>query len=352
MPINTLNAERMKTIILTLISLFTFSMISSSAQDYPLLPDHPGTFEVIDWGVYTHWDCGFTKTEKTANYQKILGITELVRKNPVFINQKGFNCYVYVFAKNCPDKFGYGIPSRLRFDFGDWFMDKGVAKFYKIEPPSWDVIINSLENTFGPNYSLGAPKPTEKPKEGFNYEKWKSVSDKLHDIIYLPGQKEELGNGIDRYSSEHIVVYNPERPPYYLPVKFRELAELLIEYWKLHPEKFEADLMLGILEAEYAKFSEEERDGWAYNNTHDDRSPALKITTIPGPQPVVRLNPEYWNKKLPRSAIQLLTYNRLADTKRYTSQKAEWLKHNSPGYSLQRFLEAFELTILVPAIDK
>jgi hypothetical protein len=342
----------MRTITSILISLLLLSQVIVRAQDYPLIPDHPGTFEVIDWGVYTHWDCGFTKTEKTANYQKILGITELVRKNPVFTNQKGFNCFAYVFAENCPNKYGYGIPCKIRFDFGDWFMDKGVAKFYKMEPPSWSIIVNSLDNVFGGNFSLGASKPTEKPKEGFNYEKWKSVSDKLHDIIYLPGQKEELGNGIDRYESELIVVYNPERPPYYLPVKFRELAELLIEYWKLHPEKFQSELMLQYLEAEYAQIPESERDGWAYNNTYDERCPFLKITPVPGPQPVVRLNPEYWNKKLPRSAIQILTFNCLTNTQIYTKAKEEWLKKNAAGYSLQRFLEAFDINSLVPAIDK
>jgi hypothetical protein len=275
-----------------------------------------------------------------------------VRKNPVFTNQKGFNCFAYVFAENCPNKYGYGIPCKIRFDFGDWFMDKGVAKFYKMEPPSWSIMVNSLDNVFGGNFSLGASKPTEKPKEGFNYEKWKSVSDKLHDIIYLPGQKEELGNGIDRYESELIVVYNPERPPYYLPVKFRELAELLIEYWKLHPEKFQSELMLQYLEAEYAQIPESERDGWAYNNTYDERCPFLKITPVPGPQPVVRLNPEYWNKKLPRSAIQILTFNCLTNTQIYTKAKEEWLKKNAAGYSLQRFLEAFDINSLVPAIDK
>jgi hypothetical protein len=342
----------MRTITSILISLLLLSQVIVRAQDYPLIPDHPGTFEVIDWGVYTHWDCGFTKTEKTANYQKILGITELVRKNPVFTNQKGFNCFAYVFAENCPNKYGYGIPCKIRFDFGDWFMDKGVAKFYKMEPPSWSIMVNSLDNVFGGNFSLGASKPTEKPKEGFDYEKWKSVSDKLHDIIYLPGQKEELGNGIDRYESELIVVYNPERPPYYLPVKFRELAELLIEYWKLHPEKFQSELMLQYLEAEYAQIPESERDGWAYNNTYDERCPFLKITPVPGPQPVVRLNPEYWNKKLPRSAIQILTFNCLTNTQIYTKAKEEWLKKNAAGYSLQRFLEAFDINSLVPAIDK
>lgn len=342
----------MKTLISILISLFALCVINSSAQDYPLLPDHPGTFKLIDWGAYTNSDCGFTKAETTANYQKIIKITDLIRKNPVFINQEGFNCETYVLSENCTGKFGYGIPCFIRFGFGDWFMDKGQPKFYKIEPPSWGIMVNSLNNVFGSNYSLGASKPTGKPKEGFNYEKWKNVSDKLREYIYLPGEKEELGNGIDRYESEHIVMYNPERPPYYLPVKFRELAELIIEYWKLHPDKFQSDMMLEYMEAEYAQISEIERNGWAYNNTYDERCSFLKITPVAGPQPVVRLNPEYWNKKLPRSSVQILTFKHLADTQSYAMQKEEWLKLNASGYSLQRFLETFDINSLIPAIDK
>jgi len=329
----------MKKVQFTLLCAICFHF-SVQAQDYPLILDHPGTFKLIDWGVYTHYNCGFTKAETTANYEKIIGITDMVRKNPVFIDQKGFNCEIYVYAKNCPDKFGYGIPSELSFGFGDWFMDKGKPAYYRIEPPSWKVQVNNFTSFTSGSYGLGASKPTEKPKDGFNYEKWKSVSEKLSECFNLSGEKEELGNGIDRYSSEMIVIYNPDRPPYYLPVKFRELAEWKIEYWKLHPDKAQSDMIAGMMEAEYAKFSETERDGWAYNNTYDERSPILRITTIPGPQPVVRLNPEYWNKKLPRSAIQILTFNRLADTKQYT------------GYSLDRFLEALDITILVPAIDK
>ena len=178
------------------------------------------------------------------------------------------------------------------------------------------------------------------------------MDDKLKEIVYLKGEKEELGNGVDRYISEVIVVYNPDRPPYYLPVKFRELAELKIEYWKLHPDKLQSDMILPMIEAEYAGISETECDGWAYNNTHDERLPFLGITPIEGPQPVVRLNPEYWDKKLPRSAIQFLTFSRLTDTDRYSKQSAEWLKSNSAGYSLNRFLEALDIKTLIPAIDK
>jgi hypothetical protein len=112
------------------------------------------------------------------------------------------------------------------------------------------------------------------------------------------------------------------------------------------------DIMTQMMEAEYAQISETERDGWAYHNTYDERCTFLKITPVSGLQPVVRLNPEYRNKKLPRSAIQILTFNRLTNTDRYTRAKEEWLKNGSPGYSLERFLEAFDINTLAPAIDK
>lgn len=338
--------------ILSSLLFATFAQLTVNAQDYPLIPDHPGTFKLIDWGVYTHWDCGFTKAETAANYQKIIGITDQVRKNPVFINQKGFECETYVFAKNCPGKFGYGIPSEIRFGFGDWFMDKGQPKYYKIEPPSWTIQVNNLNYFASSSYSSGTSKPTEKPKDGFNYEKWESIGAKLKECFYIPGAREELRPGVDRYSSELVIVYNPERPPYYLPVKFREMAEWLIGYWKLHPDKFQSDMIAGMMEAEYAKIPENERDEWAYNNTYDERCPTLQITPIRGDQPVVRLNPEYWNKKLPRSSIQILAFNRLTDTNRYTRDKEEALKNNSNGYNLDRFLEALDIYSLVPAIDK
>jgi hypothetical protein len=333
--------------------LFILSVgLRSKAQDYPLILGHPGTFKLIDWGVYTHYNCGFTKAETSANYQKIIGITDLVRKNPVLADQKGFDCETYVYTRNCPDKNGYGIPSELSFGFEDWFMNKGKEGKYKVEPPSWKLQVNHFGSFLGGTFGLDASKPTEKPKDGFNFEKWESVNEKLQECFSIPGQKEELGNGIDRYNSELIVVYNPERPPYYLPVKFRELVEWKIEYWKLHPDKIQSDMLSKLMEDEYAKIPEAERDGWAYNNTYDERLPFLHITPVPGPQPVVRLNPEYWNKKLPRSAIQILTYNRLTNTSIYTREKEDWLKHNAAGYSLDRFMEALDINMFTGLIEK
>lgn len=54
--------------------IFITCQITLFGQDTPLILDHPSIFKLIDWGVYTHYNCGFTKVETTANYQKIIGI--------------------------------------------------------------------------------------------------------------------------------------------------------------------------------------------------------------------------------------------------------------------------------------
>lgn len=135
--------------------IFTAGITSlAKSQDYPLLPDHPGTFKLIDWGVYTHNDCGFTKAETAANYQKIIKITDLVRKNlRVFVNQKGFECETYVFAEKLPRQkpgMEFPAPSVLDSAIGLWIKEK--PKYYRIEPPSWSVSVNQFNGFLGAHY--------------------------------------------------------------------------------------------------------------------------------------------------------------------------------------------------------
>ncbi len=73
-------------------------------------------------------------------------------------------------------------------------------------------------------------KPSEKPKAGFNYEQWKKVGEKLCDLFFMLGKKETIGKGSDRYDGVYVIVYNLDRPPYWLPVTSHEAFTLLIDY--------------------------------------------------------------------------------------------------------------------------
>jgi len=45
-------------------------------------------------------------------------------------------------------------------------------------------------------------------------------------MFYMPGKKETIGKGIDRYNRETVIIYNPDRPAYWLPVSIREAFRL------------------------------------------------------------------------------------------------------------------------------
>jgi len=55
------------------------------------------------------------------------------------------------------------------------------------------------------------------------------------------------------------------------------------------------------------------------------------------------VNPDYWNRSLPKSAIQFL-YFRMVNNKRFLkSQREEALTNNSISYALYRFEESLDM---------
>jgi len=74
----------------------------------------------------------------------------------------------------------------------------------------------------------------------------------------------------------------------------------LLDYWKQVPDKIQAETMMPILENELAIFSETEKDGFASIGKSESIS---RIGSTKNETPVMRSNPDYWDQKLPRSAI-------------------------------------------------
>lgn len=324
-------------------------MIFSGAVNgqWKLLPDKPGSFKVVDWGVHRFNGSEYTKAEKDANYKKLLQLTELIKKNPVMGNPVGFDCEATLFSKSYDLKNGYGMPSMYELMIKFFFKnEKGKEVRFNIEPPHWDIEINNINNTPGGCLGYSAKKPDEKPKDGFSFEKWKSAADKLTNLIYAPGKKETIIPGLDRYGYDYHVVYNPDRPPYWVPVTIREAFTLLISFWKEHPDKLESDLMLSLIEPEYAKYSESEKEGLAYSGGIGGIGPD------PNSAQIYRVNKEYWNRKLPRSAIQFMQFYYPSNERDIEREMEEKLKNGAGTYHIQRFLKELDITLFTSIIDK
>ncbi|HCM60672.1 MAG TPA: hypothetical protein DIS74_09920 [Bacteroidales bacterium] len=310
---------KMKRIII-LLMLFPCIVLIVRAQKLTQLADKQGTFRILSRTDYTAPDCGFTKAELTANLGRITDLVTVVRQNPVLSDIRGFEGRARIYNVSCKDISGYGIPSRISFEFCEWHRNKdGTETFSSIEPPEWSLIINKL-------------KP--------NTNRWHfSSGDFLGDINFftVPDQKETVERGIDVYGGECYVIYDPDRPPYWLPVTVDEAFNCKREHWKKEPNQYNRDFMMKTIEADYAATPVSDRD-----------KPARmcctmsEIGTDPKAPQIVKINPEYWDRSIPKSAIQFI-YFRSITNKEYLRGLIREAKDRGDTPYLTIFEEAFDM---------
>ena len=124
------------------------SNLTVMSQESILLLDKPGTFKTQYFSTFEPDQCIFTKSETTANYQKLLSLTDVLRRNPVLKEIKGFNCVLSKTREHCIPKEDYGIACQITIDFCSLSLDNGKEICWTSEPPEWFMNINRLR-TFG-----------------------------------------------------------------------------------------------------------------------------------------------------------------------------------------------------------
>lgn len=301
---------------IVLFTLFWGIVIGSFAQELPLIIDKQGTFEILNRTDYAGPDCCFTKAEMTANLQKINEMVAIVRKNQVLTEMKGFDGRARIYTTvACQNEGVYGVPVRLSFEFAAWFkMKDGREVRNLIEPPEWSLHMNVIQ----PGWT-----------GGFN---------RKPDLFTVPEKKETIAPGIDVYDGECFVVYNPDRPDYWLPVTVKEAFEVAYEWNKKNSKEVQWGMMKDMLEAERAAFSP---DDW---NKHATRSGMLSgVGTREGFPKIMKPNPAYWDKSKPKSDIQIITFRMITNKKFLTQRTQEYLKANSISYYCARFEESLDM---------
>jgi hypothetical protein len=69
----------------------------------------------------------------------------------------------------------------------------------------------------------------------------------------------------------------------------------------------------------------------------------------------VKVNPDYWNRALPKSAIQIINFNSIQRKDYLRKLMEEYLDNNSISYNVKRFEVSFdmeEIRRLLPLIGK
>jgi len=339
--------------LIILCSIFLF-MQTILAQDKKLLKGKSGTFK-ITYGILNgqgpdqyNKSCGYTKAESDAATKSLVSLVDIFRRNPVLKDINGFDGYCYLNGGRCSTKFGYGLPSTPCFFFETWSLRKGKEVKQSVEPPQWRFEVNMTEkfcsNGFNVSNYSNAYHPTN---PAFSEKGTDKATVALRELFFLPGVKEEVCPGIDRYD-DNLIIFNPGRPEYWNQVTIREVFGLLVDYWKQVPDKIQVEAMIPILNNEFSNFTEAEKNGFAYIGNSESIS---RIGSTRNETPVMRPNPEYWNRKLPRSAIQFMWLE--IPKKEEVARKLERSLNAEDGYYyVYRLLDELDVNSLVPAIQK
>jgi hypothetical protein len=335
---NQMDKTSMKIILLIFVSILISSINSLYAKELPLVLDKPGAFEILSRTDYTSPECGFTRADTTTNLQRITDLVNTIRQNPVLNDMKGFNGRARIYNVTCTDVDSYGVPSRISFEFSSFFLStKGEVTWRKDEPPQWSIYINK-PNPVGYGFSSGS----------FNSR---------HGYFTVPLKKETLEPGIDVYDGECFVIYDPSRAAYWIPVTVNEAFATVREENQNDKDRVAAEYMKKYIEKEYSEIPEADRDKPAYYGGNLSR-----VSSQPGALEmenifpcIMKVNPEYWDKSLPKSAIQFISFRSIPHKEYLKKLKEEYLQNNSTSYHLKLFEESFgmdDIRRLVPLIGR
>ena len=223
-----------KVICLIVLFLGVFSPLVVFPQEDLSLSQKPGTFEVLNRTDYADPDCGFTVADAKANLLRIQAIVIEMRKNPVLKDIKGFMGRARIYSVLCKKQTSYGVPARISFEFSSYIRNKkGEVVFNTIEPPCWSVFINQVY-------------PWEAAFSTYVFD-----SDKCY--FTMPIKKRTIQPGIDIYDEVCVVIYDPAKPDYWIPVTVEEAFDCAFANLKKEQDPVAAAYMKQFLDSEYSQ---------------------------------------------------------------------------------------------------
>jgi hypothetical protein len=263
---------------------------------------------------------GNLSTEENLTFKKnISTLVEWFRQQYPMLNSpcgydlRAISSYVWSDYTTKTD-YEYAIPGEISFLFELFHAD---GSKWKIEPPQFRFEVIAVSGGhdgfyFSPEYMVN---------DGSRYDQ--TVSEKVDSTLQILAQyfrvypfKESPCAGIDVYQAyrdgwqengiQTIVVYNPQRPPYWLPVTVQEMADAHLAYYSLFQKKEIDRMILDQLKLEIAELTPEELAAPAYAGYESHF--VLKVNGKKQGYQIMRFNPAYWDKSLPISAIQFLTF--------------------------------------------
>jgi len=285
-----------KTYLLFVVIFLLTPFLCKSQESSKFLPEKPGKWSYAS-------NIKIPGAEVVAFNKNVANLAEWFHQNvPILSNPKGFDLKACAYGSLVDNykqkKSSYALRAGIDFEF-QLFYSKGGK--WVIEPPHYEFGINDTETAHGANFGGydGYKVQGDDPK----LERvLTDATIKISEYFCVFKLEKEIAPGIRLYKDGSLVVFNPNRPDYWIPVTVKEVMKDIMNYWKIKAGDKE---VYNYFESAYNKMSEYELNSPAYFGSDDA---IIDVWGKPEGLQIMRFNPEYWDRSLPKPAIQFMTF--------------------------------------------
>jgi len=308
-------------------ALLLMSWLSHAQVDH-YLPKKPGEWKPVN--KFINDNCTYL-AEKNAFLANLMSAAEWIhRNNAVVANPTGFNAKIN-FIQTCRVTVnnsayrGYGYEGEIYIHFQLFFVniETGKEDSWENYCPNTGIAVNNPLQGISSQYDETGFKTGDPPQLQQPLEK---ALENLKQYYNVAPVEKEVAPGVRLYANGYIVVSDPGRPDYWTPVTVREIMEAKLAYYKVKKEIDDANdtkavqewAKLGIAPAssfkvsvydaiknEYENFTAEELNSHAYYSGRDGSISCINARKEGWP--VMKFNPECWDRNLPPSALQFVS---------------------------------------------
>jgi len=163
----------------------------------------------------------------------------------------------------------------MDFAFQLFIIENGKETKWTIEPPHYEIDINNTEG-HGSNFDIG----------------------ELKGLFAVFPIVKEIAPGIRLYGDGNLIVFNPNRPEFWIPLTVREVVNAKLAAYA-REDKPLYDFIKPLVDI----MTEEELNSPAYYGSEDA---ILNVNGKKEDLQIMRFNKDYWDQSLPKSAIQFI----------------------------------------------
>lgn len=306
---------------------------------------HPSDFQPDKAGTWTYTNALQPAGAAAAAFSKNLAILAewFHTQVPMLRQPKGYDVNVRAYGQwddqYKRDKSNYALRAEIDMEFQLFFSNGGK---WVIEPPHYSFDVNNTE-TGHSSSGKGVPWFDAAKDDPALEQAINAAAVKINAIFPVFTFVQQIAPGADLYREaentyhHHVVLYDPTRPPYWLPVTVKELADLYIGYYSLF-KKNELDVLLfETLKKEVAGIPPEELQEPAYLG-----HAANIVFAFNGRKnglPLMRFNPDYWDRTRPVSDLQFMTFY---DPQMNEAQLEESYRNNGHPHYVQSVVHQFD----------